>query len=67
MAVVYSQFALNQWKPLLDVTNDVKVKGSGMINSEAKLRSLCLLASHVYKQVSFMLYVAFLCGVTQWT
>ena len=28
------------------------VKGSGMINSEAKLHALCFLASHVSKQVN---------------
>ena len=50
-AVVYSQFPLNQWRPLLTPAHG-NVDGAGFINSEAKLHALCFLASHVYKQVS---------------
>ncbi len=54
MAVVYSQFALNQWKLSLTAAHVDKVKGTGMINSEAKLHALCFLASHVNKQVNIL-------------
>ena len=54
MAVVYSQFALNQWKLSLTAAHVDKVKGTGMINSEAKLLALCFLASHVNKQVNIL-------------
>lgn len=52
MAVLYSQFPLNRWKPLLRTVRGDKMKGAGFTNSEAKLRALCYLASHVHKQVS---------------
>lgn len=52
MGVLYSQFALNQWKPSLTAAHVDKVKGAGMINAEAKLRAVCFLASYVFKQVN---------------
>ena len=57
MAVVYSQFALNQWKPSLTAAQIDKVKGTGMINSEAKLHAICFLASHMHKQVNIVKYI----------
>jgi hypothetical protein len=58
MAVVYSQFALNQWKPSLTAAQIDKVKGTGMINSEAKLHAICFLASHMHKQVNIVKYIS---------
>ena len=53
IAVVYSQYSLKQWRPSVTAAFTDNVKGSGMINSEAKLRALCFLASHVSKQGNF--------------